>query len=95
VTTESAREVASEDRVLDGESPSDGGEQLPHEDDVLLLEEEDLVLPVWEPTGEPGVDAALDRLVELDPEDVHQHAAVFDDVHRSLRATLTDLEPSP
>ena len=77
--------------------PEDGiGEDLPGgEDDVLLLEEEEpLVLPVWEPTGEPAVDAALDRLVELDPDDVHQHAAVFDDVHRTLRATLTDLEPS-
>jgi hypothetical protein len=66
------------------------------DEDVLLLEEvdESLVLPVWEPTGEPRVDAALDRLVELDPDDVAQHATVFDEVHQALRATLTDLEPS-
>lgn len=63
-------------------------------DDVLLLEEAegDLVLPVWEPTGEPGVDAALDLLAQLDPDDVHQHAAVFDGIHQRLRATLTDLD---
>jgi hypothetical protein len=65
------------------------------DDEVLLLEEADgpLVLPVWEPTGEPRVDAALDRLGELD-DDIHQHAAIFDDVHRQLRSTLTDLDPS-
>lgn len=68
-------------------------------DDVLLLEEaadQDLLLPVWEPTGEPGVDAALDLLDRLDPDDVHQHAAVFDEVHQRLRASLTDLDtPKP
>ena len=63
-------------------------------EDVLLLEEVDteLVLAVWEPTGEPRVDAALDLLAILDPDDVHQHAAVFDDIHQQLRATLTDLD---
>lgn len=65
------------------------------DDEVLLLEEvdEELVLAVWEPTGEPGVDAALDLLGQLDPDDVHQHAAVFTDIHQRLRATLTDLDP--
>jgi hypothetical protein len=69
---------------------------LGNDDELLLLDEvdESLVLPVWEPTGEPRVDAALDRLVELDEDDVAQHAAVFDEVHQALRATLTDLEPS-
>jgi hypothetical protein len=38
------------------------------------------------------VDAALDLLSQLDPDDVHQHAAVFDDIHQRLRATLTDLD---
>ena len=65
-------------------------------DDVLLLDEAEgpLVLDMWEPTGEPRVDAALDRLAELDPDDVHQHATIFNDVHRTLRETLTDLEPT-
>lgn len=64
------------------------------DDDVLLLQkvEEELVLDVWEPTGEPRVDAALDQLTTLDPDDVHQHAAVFDGIHQQLRATLTDLD---
>ena len=34
---------------------------------VVLLEEQ--ALPVWEPTGEPRVDAALDLLAGLDPDD--------------------------
>lgn len=65
-----------------------------HDDEVLLLDEveDELLLPVWEPTGEPGVDAALDLLGQLDPDDVHQHAAVFDDIHQRLRATLTNLD---
>ena len=73
----------------------DGGTSLDEADDsILLLEEaqDPLLLQVWEPTGEPRVDAALDRLAELDPDDVHQHASVFDDIHRQLRATLTDLD---
>ena len=72
----------------------DSNPGIEDEDDVLVLEEVDteLVLPVWEPTGEPRVDAALDGLTTLDPEDVHQHAAVFDDIHQQLRSTLTDLD---
>ena len=66
------------------------------EDDVLVLEEvvESLELPVWEPTGEPRVDEALDGLTRLDPDDVHQHAAVYDDIHQRLRGTLSDLDTS-
>ncbi len=64
------------------------------DDDVLLLEEVDepLVLQVWEPTGEPRVDEALDLLSQLDPDDVHQHADVFAEIHQRLHATLTDLD---
>lgn len=68
------------------------------DDDVLLLEEveveSELVLPVWEPTGDAEVDAALDLLTTLDPDDVHQHAAVFDEIHQGLRSRLTDLDAS-
>ena len=37
----------------------------PEDEDFALLEEveEELVLPVWEPTGEPRVDSALDLLM--------------------------------
>jgi len=63
-------------------------------DRVLLLDEVDveLQLAVWEPTGEPRVDAALDLLGQLDPDDVHGHAEVFDRVHQELRGTLSDLD---
>ncbi len=63
-------------------------------DDVLLLAqaEGDLVLQVWEPTGEPRVDAALELLDTLDHDDVHGHAAVFDEIHQRLRGTLSDLD---
>lgn len=63
-------------------------------DDLVLLEEveDELVLPVWEPTGEPKVDAALDLLTSLDPDDIHSHAEVFDQVHQQLRGALTDLD---
>ncbi len=67
---------------------ADEGEEL-----VLVEEvEAELVLPVWEATGEPRVDAALEQLTALDPDDVHGHAEVFDSVHRQLREALTDLE---
>lgn len=67
------------------------------DDDLLVLEEVDeggidLVLPVWEPTGEPRVDEALDELTRLDPGDVHQHAPVYADVHERLRDALSNLD---
>ena len=80
---------------LPGASDSVDVENVLADDEVLLLDEvedQDLVLAVWEPTGEHRVDAALDLLAQLDPDDVHQHAAVFDEVHQKLRATLTDLD---
>lgn len=59
-------------------------------DDVLVLDE--FVLPVWEPTGQPEVDAALDHLSALDPDDPGSQAEVFDRVHRQLRQVLADLD---
>lgn len=63
-------------------------------EDVLVLEEVDdaLVLPVWEPTGEPRVDEALDELTRLEPDDVHQHAEVYAQVHERLRDVLSNLD---
>lgn len=55
-------------------------------------EEPELILPVWEPTGEPRVDAALDLLVQLDEGRLDEHAAVFEEVHRRLRQCLADLD---
>lgn len=64
-------------------------------EEVMVLDELDdpeLVLPVWEPTGEPRVDATLDALSLLDGAAVSEHAAVFDDVHAGLRQVLADLD---
>lgn len=63
--------------------------------DVMVLDEVDdpeLVLPMWEPTGEPRVDAALDSLSILDNAEVSGHAAVFAEVHGGLRQVLSDLD---
>lgn len=80
------------DRELDRDLAEEGLEE-----ELLVLEEVeqpavDLVLPVWEPTGEPRVDEALDELTRLDPDDVHQHAPVYADVHERLRDALSNLD---
>ncbi len=76
----------------DGTSDGDNVEVL-DDDEVLVLDEVDerLTLPVWEPTGEPRVDAALDLLAMLDVDDISGHAEIFSEVHDQLRATLADL----
>lgn len=65
-------------------------------DDLVLIQQQatEPTLPVWQPTGEPRVDAAMDLLVTLDPDDVSGHAAVLDEVHERLRAALMDLDPA-
>lgn len=75
---------------LDETAPADERDA----EELVLVEEveAELVLPVWEATGEPRVDAALDLLTTLDPDDLGGHAAVFDAVHQQLREALTDLD---
>jgi hypothetical protein len=58
---------------------------------VPLGVEGELILPVWEPTGDPTVDAALERLRELDDLDASEHIAIFESVHRQLHQRLSDL----
>ncbi len=82
-------------REIDPRDVDLGSDDPATDDDVLLLDEapdQDLVLNVWEPTGEARVDSALDLLAGLDPDDVGQHAQVFDEIHQQLRGTLTDLD---
>jgi hypothetical protein len=43
------------------------------------------------PTGHPGVDAALSRLEELAALPVEEHPAVYDDIHTTVHASLTEL----
>jgi hypothetical protein len=64
------------------------------DDDVMVLDEVAATpeLPIWEPTGEPSVDLALELLDALDPDDVHGHAEVYDRIHGRLRQTLTEAD---
>lgn len=47
------------------------------------------------PTGDPGVDAALERLGDADHLATEGHVAVYEDVHRGLRDALTALDARP
>lgn len=69
---------------------------IPAPADLVLIQQQAVepTLPVWQPTGEPRVDAAMDLLVTLDPDDVSGHAEVLDEVHQRLRAALMDLDPA-
>jgi len=70
-------------------------QQVPgNDDDVLVLQDApdpDSVLPVWEPTGNATVDATLEQLHSLTDTDVGEHAATFERIEQSLRATLNGL----
>ena len=50
-----------------------------------------MTAPSGEParTGDERVDAAIERLRELDGSPVESHAAVYETVHEELRAALT------
>lgn len=62
---------------------------------VLLLEDAPaLELPVWEPTGDAEVDAALEQLRLLDDAELADHVAVFTDVHAALHQRLSDIAGS-
>lgn len=61
-------------------------------DDILVLEEVSApTLPVWEPTGDPAVDAALEELSRIDEYERSEQIAVFESVHRRLHERLSDL----
>jgi hypothetical protein len=49
----------------------------------------DDALPVWEPTGEPAVDAALELLVIAEEVPLEEQQKVYEDVHTQLRQALT------
>ncbi len=46
-------------------------------------------LPVWESTGDPSVDAALELLVIAEEVPVEEHQPIFEDVHARLRQALS------
>lgn len=47
-----------------------------------------------QPTGDTRVDAALERLQELDQVTVEEHAEIFGDIHARLTAALGDAAPA-
>ncbi|MBT2389510.1 MULTISPECIES: hypothetical protein [Streptomyces] len=47
------------------------------------------------PTGDAGVDAQLERLVDADHLPADGHLEVYEDVHRGLRDALTALDARP
>ena len=74
------------DAVVDAEV------ELDDVDDILVLDEVTApTLPVWEPTGDPAVDAALEELSRLDEFERSEQIAVFESVHRRLHERLSDL----
>ena len=79
--------------MSDVDQVSEPNHSYPADDEVLLLQEveADLVLAVWEPTGDSQVDAALEQLATLDDLDTSEHIAVFETVHRQLHQRLSDL----
>lgn len=68
--------------------------EAPEEDEFsLVLQEQSMALelPVWEPTGDPEVDAALEALSQLNERSLADHASIFDDVYRRLHGRLSSL----
>ena len=80
--------VSEPSQDVDVSEVSDGDE------DVFVLDEApdpDSVLPVWEPTGNATVDAALERLHDLSGADLGEHAAILEGVEATLRQALDGL----
>ncbi|MDA2988056.1 MAG: hypothetical protein O2815_03150 [Actinomycetota bacterium] len=70
---------------------ANGSEQV---DEILVLDEApdpQATLPVWEPTGNAAVDAALEELHAVAQSDLGEHAEIYERVQQSLRATLDGL----
>jgi hypothetical protein len=65
-------------------------------EDLMVLEDApvELVLEVWEPTGDAVVDAALEDLRALDTAELAEHVKIFSSVQDQLRGRLTDLGDS-
>lgn len=63
--------------------------------DLLVLDEmvdADLVLPVWEATGNSEVDSALELIQAIDLEEIHSHHGILTQVHDRLRDVMVNLD---
>ncbi len=86
---ETSAPITDETPVVEADSDADA------QGDVMLLAEAtdpDLVLPVWEATGNVEVDQALEMIQLLDSEDVHQHPEVLGEVHSQLHGLMSQLD---
>ena len=76
----------------DASAPIEPDVDIDDVDEILVLDEVSApTLPVWEPTGDPAVDAALEELARLDEFERSEQIAVFESVHRRLHERLSDL----
>ena len=73
----------------DTDTDTDAGSDT---DPVTVADARDWTPP--RPTGVPGVDAAVEKLPELDGLPTGEHMAVYDEVHRLLQDALADLDGS-
>lgn len=71
---------------------SDGTSVADEEFELVQEIEPELPLPVWEPTGDAAVDAALDELMRLDQMGTADHVEVYSAVHSALHRRLSELE---
>lgn len=88
--------AVSDSGVTDSESGEVAFEETASEEILVLDEAPDpqTVLPVWEPTGNATVDAALEELHTVAQSDLGDHAEIYERVQHSLRATLDSLATS-
>ena len=81
---------------VDSESESVSESELVSESqDLLVLDEmvdADLVLPMWEATGNSEVDSALELIQAIDLEDIHSHHSILTQVHDRLRDVMVNLD---
>jgi hypothetical protein len=80
------------DLNVDSESES---ELVSESQDLLVLDEmvdADLVLPMWEATGNTEVDSALELIQAIDLEDIHSHHGILTQVHDRLRDVMVNLD---
>ena len=63
--------------------------------DLLVLYEmvdADLVLPMWEATGNTEIDSALELIQGIDLEEIHSHHGILTQVHDRLRDVMVNLD---
>ena len=64
-------------------------------DDILLLDEaidSELILPVWEATGNIEIDSALEKIQRIDLEDIYSHHGILTEIHDRLQGIMVNLE---